>query len=43
MLKEREMPRFIGIYENKTKKNYPVQIQPSARDMKRMFSPPGQR
>ena len=26
MLKEREMPRFIGIYENKTKKNYDLDV-----------------
>ena len=30
MLKEREMPRFIGIYENKTKKNYDLDILAAA-------------
>lgn len=30
MLKEREMPRIIGIYENKTKKNYDLDILAAA-------------
>ena len=30
MLKEIKMPRFIGIYENKTKKNYDLNILAAA-------------